>query len=181
MMKRGALSLCLVTLLLGGCASDRHHGSVASSPLPSSPATAPCPPQPETPDKHCRRLLRALALSGPKASNSELRRARSLAEELLKEDALHPADRRLAESIAAQTQARLALRRALAGCRQRLKALEPLPGRVKELEAENARLQTLIEKLKLIERHFNEQEEAIITPATPAPTPGSGPDSAGGR
>ena len=177
-MSRRAAIFCLA-LLLGGCASDNRHGG---TPAVSAPApAAPCPPESETADKTCRQLLRALALSGPKASIGELRRARGLAEELLKEDSLHPADRRLAESIAVQIQARLALRRALAGCRRRIETLAPQAARVKALEAENARLQTLIEKLKLIERHFNEQEEAIITPATPAPASRPGPDPAGGR
>ena len=126
----------------------------------------------------CDRLRLALLLSTPLGSIEDKRRAVKLLEQVLASEGMEPDELRLAGLLRDQ------LRQQIWALARNARLAEQLQAATREaakLQQENAHLDSLLERLKTIERNFNEQEQAIITPATPPPANRKGKDPAGRR
>ena len=125
----------------------------------------------------CDRLRLALLLATPLGSIEDKRRAVKLLEKVLASEGMEPEELRLAGLLRDQLQQVWALAQTARLKRQ----LEETRQNAEKLQQENTHLESLLDRLKTIERNFNEQEQAIITPATPSPANGKGKDPAGRR
>ncbi|RTZ74153.1 MAG: hypothetical protein DSZ00_04310 [Gammaproteobacteria bacterium] len=126
----------------------------------------------------CDRLRLALLLATPLGSIEDKRRAVRLLEKVLASEGMEPEELRLAGLLRDQLQQQIW---ALAQSARLKRQLEETRQTAETLQQENTHLESLLERLKTIERNFNEQEQAIITPATPSPANGKGKNPAGRR
>jgi len=183
-------SILLMTLILGGCATLRPGPPAVPLPSDRPRASSDCPDplgfyetasllagQERLKRKQslarrlrltrspCDTLQLALLLGTPLGSLEDKRRAVKLLERYLQTPDLTSDQARLARLLRDQLQQQI----------WALGRTSKLKQKLKEREAENAQLdqrirhlESLLEQLKDIERNFNEQEQAIIAPSTPA-------------
>lgn len=126
----------------------------------------------------CDRLRLALLLGTPLGSLEDKRRAVRLLEQVLADESMEPPEQRLAGLLRDQLKQQIW---ALTQVARLKKELEESHQAAEALQQKNTHLESLLEQLKTIERNFNEQEQAIITPATPPPAHGKGQAPAGRR
>jgi small-conductance mechanosensitive channel len=129
-------------------------------------------------DHPCDRLRLALLLSTPLGSLEDKRRAVKLLEQVMADDTMEPPEQRLAGLLRDQLRQQIWALVRIARLKRETKKSQQAANKLKQ---EKAHLESLLEQLKTIERNFNEQEQAIITPATPPPTHGKGKAPAGRR
>lgn len=191
----------LLALALAGCASTQDSPPAATLPALQPPhscddllgfyeAAALMPGKERLRQKQqlstwlklsghpCDRLRLALLLGTPLGSLEDKRRAVKLLEQVLASERMEPDELRLAGLLRDQLQQQIWALAQNAKLRQQL---EETARNTEKLQQENAHLESLLEQLKTIERNFNEQEQAIITPATPSPANGKRKDPAGRR